>query len=137
LVFNRDFWNNLPKPAKQIILEEIAFVPAGITLISYGSVEEKTRKEAPKHGVQFLQAEPDLKKAMDEFKAGEVERAAEWASTKRGLDKQACLTILRKFEELYRKWKKLSAETIKGDVGKLTEMLDKEVYQSVKARYIK
>lgn len=68
---------------------------------------------------------------------GEVERAAEWASTKRGLDKQACLTILRKFDELYRKWKKLSAETIKGDVRKLTEVLDKEVYRGVKAQYIK
>ena len=137
LVFNRDFWDKLPRPVKQIILEDMAFVPAGITLISYGSVEEKTREAAPKHGVQFLQAAPDLKKAMDDFKTGEVERAAEWASKNRRLDKQTCLTIFRKFEELYKKWKKLSDETIKGDVRKLTEILDKEVYQSVKARYIK
>ena len=137
LTFNRDFWNQLPKPAREIIMDEMAFVPAGVTLISYGSVEEKTRAEAPKRGVQFIQPDPELKKTIDEFKAGEVERAADWASKNRRLDRQVCLDILRKFEELYKKWQKISKEAVKEDVHKLTAVMNKEIYEAAKAKYAK
>jgi hypothetical protein len=115
----------------------MAFVPAGITLISYGAREAKTKATAPDRGVKFIKPAADLKKAIDDFKSGEVERAAEWASQKRGLDKEEAKTILNTYLQIYKKWKPISEETIKGDPDKLIEALEEKVYKAVKAKYVK
>jgi TRAP-type C4-dicarboxylate transport system substrate-binding protein len=139
MTFNRDSWNKLPKVAKQIILDHMAFIPAGITLISYGAREDQTKAEAQtsKHGVKFIEPDASLKKAFDDYKKGEVQRAVDWAFDKRKIDKAFSKKVFDDFVSTYKKWKDISEKQIKGDAKKFTQILDNEVYSKVRKEYVK
>lgn len=132
MTFNLKFWKKLPKPAKDLLLDHMASVPAGITLVSYGAREEETIKNAPKHGVKFIKPESSFVAKMDEFKKGILERASKWAHDKRGLDEEFAKAVIKDYIKTYAKWKKLSQNVVKKDLGKFKEVLTAEVYQKLK-----
>lgn len=130
LAFNLDFWEKLPKVAKKILLENMAFVPAGISIISYSDREDETRSIAPDHGVKFIEPEDDLINAINNLKAKE-KYAAMAKAVERGVDKEEAEMILDDYVKYYDKWEDLSYQEIRGDVEKLTQRMQSEIYDNI------
>jgi TRAP-type C4-dicarboxylate transport system substrate-binding protein len=131
---NRTWWDNLPRVAKQILLENMASIPAGITITAYCDREDKTRALAPSHGVQFIEPADDLKEALDQIKKDEKEEAIQ-SGIKRGIDKNVSKAIVESYLSTYNKWKEISENRIKDDVKILTNLLDEKVYNKLKEQY--
>lgn len=127
LNINTSVWDNRSEEEKAALRKNRAMSLA--KLIEGARAEDKAAREAAaKSGVEFIEPDPSLVKALEEYRKSEVIRVTELAKS-RGLENPE--PLLAKFQELVTKWEGIVAET-GGDTAKYEAALQSEIFDKAK-----
>lgn len=121
---NAETFKSLPAEVKASIKKNAPILAADVT---FGYLEESkaAQEGAASHGVKFVDADPSLTKAYEDFLKNDTKRVIEQAE-KRGVKNAEALieTFLGKIA----KWEKIVKDEVKGDKAKYVAALNREVY---------
>jgi TRAP-type C4-dicarboxylate transport system substrate-binding protein len=124
---NAEAWNSFPADVKAVIKKNLPILAADV---SFGYLEESkvAQEGAASHGVKFVDPDPSLTKAYEDFLKDDTQRVIEQAE-KRGVKNAKAL--VETFIEKIAKWEKIVNEEVKGDKAKYIDALNREVYSKV------
>ena len=126
-IFNRDAFAGLDKANRAALISAIPGRIAKITK-TYADQEAKARTAAEEKGIIFWQTDEVFNKAMESFRAGELEAVAN-DIIKLGGSADAKAIVLQHIETLQR-WNDL-VQGVEGDVDAFTALLESEVFSKV------
>lgn len=124
---NAEDWRGFPADVKASIKKNAPILAADVT---FGYLEESrvAQEGAASHGVQFVDADPSLIKAYEDFLKNDTKRVIE-AAEKRGVKNAEAL--VEAFLGKIAKWEKIVKEEVKGDKAKYIAALNREIYSKV------
>ncbi len=125
--FNQGFWSDLTDDQRKMVLEGAAIGTMGVTY-AYIADDEEALAAASDHGVEIVEPSEALEAQRQEFIQTDIEKVAQIAKDRYGIDDPE--EIISRYRELLEKWEGIYEET-GGDQAKMTEALQREVYDKV------
>lgn len=123
LNMNTTVWDKRSEEEKTALRDHRAMSLA--KLVEGARAEDKSAREAAaKSSVEFIDPDPSLVKALEDYRNSELARVAELAKTRGLTDPEP---LLAKFQELVAKWERIVAET-GGDTAKYQAALQSEIF---------
>ncbi len=128
---NRDWWQGLSPEHRRVFFDAIAeSIPE--TMNGYLSLTEEALAEAPEHGVEIIEPDPEVQQSIEDFATSTGrETAIEVGREKFGMEDPEGL--VDRFQATYQKWVDLLAEVDTEDAAAVAALAKREIFDKLDA----